>query len=875
MSAATRQPIRLKDYKVPPYLIPKTKLRFELGEDSTEVQSILSLQRNPLAKDEDRQLRLHGEGIELLELKLNGATLSEDDYQKDEEFLTIPNFPEEGELTIRTRIRPQENTTLEGLYKSNELFCTQCEAEGFRHITYFLDRPDVLSRYTTTIVGDQQTYPTLLSNGNPIDSGSLSDGRHYVTWEDPFPKPSYLFALVAGNLECLEDSFQTVSGKQVALRIYIEHGYKEQCHHAMESLKKAMRWDEERFGLEYDLEIYMIVAVQDFNFGAMENKGLNIFNARYILSRFDTATDEDFENIESVVAHEYFHNYTGNRVTCRDWFQLSLKEGLTVFRDQEFTSDLNSRPVKRIQDVRFLRDYQFPEDAGPTAHPVRPESFLEINNFYTVTVYEKGSELIRMLQTLIGREVFTQGVQHYLKKHDGQAATVENFLEAIAESAKTDLEPFRAWYRQAGTPRVSVRGEYSANKQEYELHFEQSYPQLNVAGDRQAVPIPIQIGLLNKAGGSISSTESDVFLLEKPKDRLVLTGISEQPIPSLLRQFSAPVRLEYDYSAEELALLYQRDADEFNRWDAGQRLATMVIWQSLQSLQQGQPPSEPTLLLESFEAILRSGHSDLSFLSQLLTLPSEGYLSAQFQPISPNQLRGALWGLHDSLSNQLCKIWQQKYEEIGQPPAESLTAEAIGKRRFRNLCLSYLGRSQETIGEELAFQQFQQSQSMTEAMGALNVLTHQSGSFRNQALESFYQKWQDDALVLDKWFRIQAASRREDILDEVEGLLKHEKFSYRTPNRVRALIGGFSQGNFFRFHQEDGRGYQWLASQIQALDKSNPQVAARLLTPLVRWQQFAEPFQSKMHQALQQIANTKELSKDVFEIVSKSLGESA
>ncbi|MEC7220380.1 MAG: aminopeptidase N, partial [SAR324 cluster bacterium] len=516
MSAATRQPIRLKDYKVPPYLIPNTKLRFELGEESTEVQSILTLQRNPLAKEEDRLLRLHGEGIELLELKLNGTVLRVADYQKDEEFLTIENFPDEGELSIRTRIRPQDNTTLEGLYKSNELFCTQCEAEGFRHITYFLDRPDVLSRYTTTIVSDQQAYPTLLSNGNPIDSGSLSDGRHYVTWEDPFPKPSYLFALVAGNLECLEDSFQTFSGKQVALRIYTEHGYKEQCHHAMESLKKAMRWDEDRFGLEYDLEIYMIVAVQDFNFGAMENKGLNIFNARYILSRFDTATDEDFENIESVVAHEYFHNYTGNRVTCRDWFQLSLKEGLTVFRDQEFTSDLNSRPVKRIQDVRFLRDYQFPEDAGPTAHPVRPESFLEINNFYTVTVYEKGSELIRMLQTLIRREAFTQGVQHYLKKHDGQAATVENFLEAIAESSRTDLEPFRAWYSQPGTPKVSVRGQYSENKQEYELHFEQSYPQLSAAGERQAVPIPIQIGLLNKAGGSIASAETDVFLLEKP-----------------------------------------------------------------------------------------------------------------------------------------------------------------------------------------------------------------------------------------------------------------------------------------------------------------------------------------------------------------------
>ena len=873
MSAATRQPIRLKDYKVSPYLIPKTKLQFELGEESTEVQSILSVQKNPLAEDQDRMLRLHGESLELLELKLNGSALSKADYQKDEEFLIIKNFPEEGELSIRTRILPQDNTTLEGLYKSNELFCTQCEAEGFRHITYFLDRPDVLSRYTTTIVGDQLNYPTLLCNGNPIDSGTMSDGCHYVTWEDPFPKPSYLFALVAGNLECLEDSYQTVSGKRVALRIYTEHGYKEQCHHAMESLKKAMRWDEGRFGLEYDLDIYMIVAVQDFNFGAMENKGLNIFNARYILSRFDTATDEDFENIESVVAHEYFHNYTGNRVTCRDWFQLSLKEGLTVFRDQEFTSDLKSRHVKRIQDVRFLRDYQFPEDAGPTAHPVRPESFLEINNFYTVTVYEKGSELIRMLQTLIGREAFTLGVQHYLKKHDGQAATVENFLEAIAESSKTDLDSFRAWYRQAGTPRVCVRGEYSANKEEYELHFEQSKPQLSVAEKWHAVPIPIQIGLLNDEGKSISPTETELFLLEKPNDSLLFTGISERPIPSLLRQFSAPICLEYDYSPEELALLYQRDSDEFNRWDAGQRLATMLIQQGLQSLQNGQSLTEPTLLLESFAEILRLGHSDLSFLSQLLTLPSEDYLSAQFQPISPNQLREVLWGLHDALSNQLCEIWKQKYAEIIQPPAEILTAEAIGKRRFRNLCLSYLGRGQETIGEELAFQQFEQSQNMTEAVGALNVLTHQSGPLRNQALESFYQRWQDDALVLDKWFRIQAASRRENVLDDVEGLMKHDKFNYRTPNRVRALVGGFSQGNFLRFHHEDGRGYQWLASQIQALDNSNPQVAARLLTPLVRWQQFTEPFQSEMHQALKQISNTSKLSKDVFEIVSKSLGE--
>ena len=874
MSAEIRQPIFLKEYKVPSYLIPKTKLRFELGEESTEVQSILSLQKNPHAENKNGFLRLHGEGVELLELKLNGSALSEADYQKDKEFLTITNFPNEGELSIRTRIQPQDNTTLEGLYKSNELFCTQCEAEGFRHITYFLDRPDVLSQYTTTIVADQQNYPTLLSNGNPIDSGTMSDGRHYVTWEDPFPKPSYLFALVAGNLDCLEDSYQTVSGKRVALRIYTEHGYKEQCYHAMDSLKKAMRWDEERFGLEYDLDIYMIVAVQDFNFGAMENKGLNIFNARYILSRFDTATDEDFENIESVVAHEYFHNYTGNRVTCRDWFQLSLKEGLTVFRDQEFTSDLNSRPVKRIQDIRFLRDYQFPEDAGPTAHPVRPESFLEINNFYTVTVYEKGSELIRMLQTLIGREAFTLGVQLYLKKHDGQAATVENFLEAIAESSKTDLKPFRAWYSQAGTPRVCVRSEYSAKNQEYELHFEQSYPQLSVAGERCSVPIPIQIGLLNDGGESISSTETELFLLQKPKDSLLFSGISERPIPSLLRQFSAPVCLEYDYSPEELALLYQRDSDEFNRWDAGQRLATMVIQQGLESLQQGQSPTEPTLLLESFAAILRLGHSDLSFLSQLLTLPSEGYLSAHFQPISPNQLREVLWGLYDALSDQLHVIWKQKYDEIAQPPAENLTTEAVGKRRFRNLCLSYLGRNEKTLGEELAFQQFEQSQNMTEAVGALNVLTHRSGPLRSQALGSFYQRWQEDALVLDKWFRIQAASRRENVLDDVENLMKHEKFSYHTPNRVRALVGGFSQGNFLRFHHENGKGYQWLAFQIQALDNTNPQVAARLLTPLVRWQQFAEPYQSKMYQALKQIFNTSGLSKDVFEIVCKSLGES-
>jgi aminopeptidase N len=474
---------------------------------------------------------------------------------------------------------------------------------------------------------------------------------------------------------------------------------------------------------------------------------------------------------------------------------------------------------------------------------------------------------------MTGPEAFIKGVQHYLKKHDGQAATVENFLEAIAESSKIDLESFRAWYRQAGTPRVRVLGEYFAERQEYMLHFEQSYPELSVASERQAVPIPIQIGLLNKAGESLSSAGTDVFLLEKSKGSLKLSGIMEKPIPSLLRQFSAPVRLEFNYSPEDLALLYQKDQDEFNRWDAGQRLATLVIEQGLQNLLQGKPPSEPILLLESFEAILRLGHADFSLLSQLLTLPSEGYLSAQFQPISPTLLQKVLWELHRSLSNNLSALWQQKYEETSQPSAEGLDAQAIGKRRFRNLCLSYLGRGKGNSGEELAFRQFEQSQNMTEAIGALNVLTHQKGHLRDQALELFYQKWQDDALVLDKWFRIQAASRRENVLDEVEYLLKHEKFSYRTPNRVRALIGGFSLGNFFRFHQEDGKGYLWLAAQIQALNSSNPQVAARLVTPLVRWKQFAEPFQSKMHQALEQIYETPNLSKDVFEIISKSLDE--
>ena len=877
MTAATRQPIRLRDYRVPAYLIPQTELHFELDEDVTEVVATLQLQRNPASTEDPSTLRLLGERLDLREVRLNGALLPEARYQRDEEGLTLYDLPEQATLQLRTCLRPQDNTTLEGLYRSNGLFCTQCEAEGFRHITYFLDRPDILSRYRTTIVADSSRYPVLLSNGNLTASGQYEDGRHWVCWEDPYPKPCYLFALVGGDLGCLEDEFITASGRQVALKIYTEAEQVDQCQHAMGSLKRAMRWDEERFGLEYDLDIYMIVAVQDFNFGAMENKGLNLFNARYILSRFDTATDEDFENIESVVAHEYFHNYTGNRVTCRDWFQLSLKEGLTVFRDQEFTSDLHSRAVKRIQDVRFLRDYQFPEDSGPTAHPVRPEHYLEINNFYTATVYEKGSELIRMLQTLLGRDAFTRGVQHYLKKHDGQAATVEDFLRALAEASDQELTAFSHWYGQAGTPEVVARGEYRADQQEYRLHFQQFYPSLSSAGARQPVPIPIRWGLLGTQGGELAANQDapKVFLLEGSEAELTVKNVPQTPVPSLLRQFSAPVRLQFDYSAEELALLYQRDSDEFNRWDAGQRLAAQWVVNGVSALEAGEVIPEPTLLLESWRQILRHPPADLSFLSQLLTLPQEGYLSAQFAALNPDVLCKVLWGLQQKLGTEFRDQWRHAYAAHAGAEAEDLSAAAIGKRRFRNLCLTYLGWSAETEVSSLALQQFQQSRNMTEAMGALGVLTHLDNEEREQALGAFYEKWQHDSLVLDKWFRLLAGSRRTNVLTEVQALLEHEKFSYRTPNRVRALIGGFSQGNFFRFHRQDGQGYRWLAAQIQLLDTRNPQVASRLLTPLVRWKQFASPFREQMRSALHQISRTPALSRDVFEIVSKSMEDPA
>jgi aminopeptidase N len=681
-----------------------------------------------------------------------------------------------------------------------------------------------------------------------------------------------LFALVGGDLKYVEDIYFTKSGRRVTLRIYVEPEHLDQCDHAMESLKQAMRWDEERFGLEYDLDIYMIVAVQDFNMGAMENKGLNIFNAKYVLSRVDTATDADFENIESIVAHEYFHNYTGNRVTCRDWFQLSLKEGLTVFRDQEFTSDLRSRPVKRIQDVRFLRDYQFPEDASPTAHPVRPDSYLEINNFYTATVYEKGSEVIRMLQTVLGRDGFTKGVQSYLSQHDGSAATIEDFVAALEAANETDLSAFMRWYEQAGTPVVRARDAYDAARQRYELRLQQRYP-AELAGD--VVPIPIQLGLLSAEGAPIAfalqgQTATDhTFVMKSREETLTFEGIPSRPVPSLLRQFSAPVRLDYDFTTEQLALLYRHDTDAFNRWEAGQRLSTQIILDGMTR------PPEVTTLVEGMRGILSEEHADLRFLTQLLSLPLEGFLTEQMSPIAPAKLRESLWGLERRLASDLRDLWRENYQRYHDGASADLSAEAAGRRAFKNFCLRRLGWLDEAEVRELALRQFQESRNMTDAMGALEVLTHSDGEERLEALDAFYARWQDDALVLDKWFRLQAVARRDKVLEEVHGLLQHPKFTYRTPNRVRSLVGAYAQGNFFQFHRPDGAGYRFLVDQILHLNAQNPQVAARLLTPLTRWSRFEPQPRQLMQLELQRLSKSANLSRDVYEIVSKSLKVSA
>ncbi len=872
------QAILLKDYTPPAYLVDSVSMRFDLDEVATVVHSRMRLYANPDAAA-GQALRLEGQELSLLAVRLNGRELDACDYQVDDESLTLTSPPAEFELEIVTRIDPTANTALEGLYTSGGNFCSQCEAEGFRKITYYPDRPDVMTVFTTTIVADKAKYPVLLSNGNPIERGGLDDGRHYVTWHDPFPKPCYLFALVAGNLACIEDRFTTLSGREVLLQIYVQHGNEDKTAHAMTSLKKAMAWDEQTYGREYDLDIYMIVAVDDFNMGAMENKGLNIFNSRYVLAKPETATDADFYGIESVIAHEYFHNWSGNRVTCRDWFQLSLKEGFTVFRDSQFSADMNSAAIKRIDDVTLLRTHQFAEDAGPMAHPVRPDSYVEINNFYTLTVYEKGAELIRMLHTLLGAEGFRRGSDLYFERHDGQAVTCEDFIAAMADANNTDLSAFMPWYQQAGTPQLTVRREYDEAARSLTLHVSQHVPP--TPGQEKKVPqlIPVKTALLDGNGNQLPLKLADEE--EAPTERVLQLARAEQSwtfndvpvstVPSLLRNFSAPVKLNIDYSENELAFLMGHDNDPFNRWNAGQELALKVLLARYAALQEGRQPEYSSGLGDAFGHTLAATALDPALVAEAITLPQESYVAEFIEGCDPELLHQA----HRSLQHELAVYHRATLLEIMERNSDKgeyrIDAESMAKRRLKNRCLHYLMLLEDdSIGEQ-CHEQYVAANNMTDAMAALSALVHNRHERAKTALEDFYRRWRDDALVLDKWFSLQALSPHADTFGEVRRLAEHPDFHIKNPNRVRSLIGAFAMRNPAGFHRADGEAYRFHADFIMQLDKLNPQVAARLLTPLSQWRRYDAPRQEMMRGQLQRILDSGTCSRDVYEIVSKSL----
>ncbi|HEB95437.1 MAG TPA: aminopeptidase N [Sedimenticola thiotaurini] len=875
----TPQPIHLKDYRPPEYLVDETRLEIRLGEEETLVRSRLLLRRNPARPDAGDTLRLDGERLELRRLALDGRELPEGAYEVDDGGLTVHRVPDRFELESEVAIRPQENTALEGLYRSGGLYCTQCEAEGFRRITWYPDRPDVMSRFTTTIEADRERCPVLLSNGNPVREESLPGGRHRVTWEDPFPKPCYLFALVAGDLRMVEDSFTTASGRQVALRIYVEPENLDKCGHAMRSLQQAMAWDERNYGREYDLDIYMIVAVNDFNMGAMENKGLNIFNAKYVLARPDSATDRDFQGIEGVIAHEYFHNWTGNRITCRDWFQLSLKEGLTVFRDQEFSADMGSRGVKRIEDVRLLRAHQFAEDAGPMAHPVRPDSYIEINNFYTVTVYEKGAEVVRMQHTLLGPERFRRGMDLYFRRFDGQAVTTDDFVQCMADAGGRDLEQFKRWYDQAGTPELTVSDHFDAAGGVYTLEVSQSCPPTPGQPEKLPFHIPLAVGLLDRESGAElalrleGETEETVgtrvLELREERQRFRFTGLHRRPVPSLLRGFSAPVKLRFDYSDDDLMFLMARDSDGFNRWDAAQLLAQRLL---LRRVAGEESPAEARYI-EAFARALDDQEADQALLAEVLILPSESYLGDQMEEVDVDGIHAAREDLRRRLSEALRDRFLARYRACREQGPYRLTPADIGRRRLKNLCLDYLMQSPDAAIGALCRDQFQAQHNMTDVMAALSLIAGSDMAEREQLLQEFYRRWRHDPLVLDKWFTVQAVSKREDTLQRVESLLQHPDFSLTNPNRVRSLVGAFCSGNPVRFHDAGGAGYRFLADRVLELDPLNPQIASRLLRVMARWRRYDPARQSLMKGQLERILGHEGLSRDVYEIASRSLGE--
>ncbi len=872
------RPVYLKNYEPPAFGVEQIDLRFELAEERTRVIAHTRFRRNR-ATESDGRIVLDGRGLEPGYLRLNGEDVPDDRIERTEERLIISGVPDSFELEVENFVFPGRNTSLEGLFKTGAHLCTQCEAEGFRKITYSLDRPDVMAPYSVTLIGDRERYPVLLSNGDRIGGGELADGRHWVRWKDPFRKPSYLFALVAGDLRCLEDKIVTMSGREVLLQIYVEEHNVHKCAHAMAALKQAMRWDEEKYGREYDLNTYMIVAADDFNMGAMENKGLNIFNSKFVLADPETATDRDYMDIETVIGHEYFHNWTGNRVTCRDWFQLTLKEGLTVFRDQEFSADMHSVALKRIDDVKIVRSRQFAEDIGPMAHPIQPHSYMEIQNFYTATVYVKGAEVIRMIKRLAGENGFRRGMDLYFATHDGEAVTTDDFLRAMEQGAGLDLKAFRRWFDQAGTPVLSISEEYDPETRCYALRGRQSCPPTPGQPDKKPFHIPIEVALLDGEGRELPLQLPDedignqtrrLLELDEPERVFRFVHIDEKPVPSVLRGFTAPVKLDIERSEAELAFLMIYDTDPFSRWDAGQELALKILLRFVDTLKTNGKPELPADYVEAMRRMLTDAHNDPALASRTLLLPLEDYTADRMEVIDIESVCNAHRFVRSELASRLADDLRRVYNQHDSDRPYKFDAESCGRRALCNTCLSYLVQLKDE-GPRIAFEQFQKSDNMTDQLGALQALNQVWCPERDEALQVFYERWKEDPLVTDKWLAIHATAPFHDTVDRVRSLTSHAAFDVRNPNRVRSLLGRFGEANPVGFHRADGEGYRFIADRVIELNSINPQIAARLVSPLTAFRRHEPRRGALMRSELERVRAQEPLAKNVFEVVTKAL----
>ncbi|WP_411572405.1 aminopeptidase N [Vibrio sp. TH_r3] len=856
-----------KDYQLPSHSISKVNLEFDLADNETIVTAVSTIKQ----MGDSHSLSLDGEQLTLLELQVDGVDWNQ--YQQMEGKLVINDLPNQFVLTVKTQLDPEGNSALEGLYKSDGAFCTQCEAEGFRRITYYMDRPDVLAVFTTKVIADKSLYPFLLSNGNKVAQGDLANGKHWVEWHDPHPKPAYLFALVAGDFDVLSDKYTTKSGRDVTLEIYVDKGNLDRANHAMLSLKRSMEWDEKRFGLEYDLDIYMIVAVDFFNMGAMENKGLNVFNSKYVLANDQTATDSDYLGIEAVIGHEYFHNWTGNRVTCRDWFQLSLKEGLTVFRDQEFSSDLGSRAVNRINNVRIIRGPQFAEDASPMSHPIRPDKVIEMNNFYTLTVYEKGSEVIRMMHTLLGEQGFQKGMKLYFERHDGTAATCDDFVASMQDATSVDLSQFKRWYSQSGTPTINVDTEFDPERQTFSLTVIQSTPSSQEQPEKLPLHIPLNIELYSQQGEIIplqcgGNQIGNVLDIKQAKQNFVFENVTEKPVISLLREFSAPVKLVYGYSDDELMFLMVHASNDFARWDAGQMLLAKYIKANVENQQKGQPFLLPEAVIDAFRGVLLNSDLDPAFIAEMLSLPSQNEVAGWFKPIDVDAIASVLHSTKVLLAESLQDEFNALYATLHQNEY-SIEHPAIAKRALRNICLGYLAYLAE--GNELVSKHYLAANNMTDTVAALTAANLAQLNCRANLMTDFSNKWSDDGLVMDKWFTLQGTNPADNALDMIKQTMNHVAFSLKNPNRIRSLLGAFFNANPVHFHAKDGSGYRFIGEILTELNSSNPQVASRLIDPLLKYRNYDQARQVLMHAELEQLSKMDNLAKDLFEKVTKAL----